>query len=84
MRHDQGDGGGHRRVEGRGTIVWAGLALTYELVLRASELFAEEGAQSDGVYCLRVGDVAFLGKGVQLGPRRSRVADMAKTRFQGG
>ena len=39
-----------------GRIVWVGLALTYQLLFRASELYAEEGRKVHEVYCLRRGD----------------------------
>ena len=67
-----------------GRIVWIGLALTYQLLLRASELFAEEGGKVQEVHCLRRGDVAFFGKGVQLGPGRREAADTVEIRFNGG
>ena len=67
-----------------GRIVWIGLALTYQLLLWASELFAEEGRKAHEVYCLRRGDVAFFEKGVQLGPGGKEAADMVEIRFKGG
>ena len=67
-----------------GRIVWIGLALTYQLLLRASELFAEEGGKVHEVYCLRRGDVAFFDKGVQLGPGRREAADRVEIRFREG
>ena len=39
-----------------GRVVWIGLALTYLLLLRASELFAEDDGRVHVVYCLREGD----------------------------
>ena len=45
------------RVGGR--VAWIGLDLTYLLLLRASELFAEDNGSLHAVYVLRVGDVAF-------------------------
>ena len=36
-------------------MMWIGLALTCLLLLRASELFAEENGVSHEVYCLRGG-----------------------------
>ena len=38
-----------------GRVVWIGLALTYLLLLRASELFAEDDGSVHAVYCLRGG-----------------------------
>ena len=40
-------------------VAWIGLPLTYLLLLRASELFAEDDGRLHAVYCLRRGDVAF-------------------------
>ena len=42
-----------------GRVVWIRLVLTYLLLLRASELFAEDDGRVDAVYCLRGGNVAF-------------------------
>ena len=42
-----------------GRVAWIGLALTYLLLLRASELFAEDDGRVHAVYCLRGGVVAF-------------------------
>ena len=42
-----------------GRVAWIGLALTYLLLLRASELFAEDDGSVHAVYGLRGGDVAF-------------------------
>ena len=67
-----------------GRIVWIGLALTYQLLLRASDLFAEEGGKVHEVYCLRRGDVAFFEKGVQLGPGTKEAADTMEIRFKVG
>ena len=39
-----------------GRVVWIGLALTYLLLLRASELFAEDDGSVHAVYCLRGGE----------------------------
>ena len=66
-----------------GRIVWIGLALTNQLLLRASELFAEERGKVHEVYCLRTGDVDFFEKGVQLGPGGKEAADTVKIRFKG-
>ena len=48
-----------------GRIAWIGLALTSQLLLRASELFAEEGGKVHEGYCLRRGDAGFFEKGVR-------------------
>ena len=42
-----------------GRVAWIGLALTYVLLLRASELFVEDDGRVHAVYGLRGGDVAF-------------------------
>ena len=42
-----------------GRVAWIGLALAYLLLLRASELFAEDDGRVHAVYCLRGGDLAF-------------------------
>ena len=42
-------------------VTWIGLALTY-LLLRSSELFAEESGVFHELYCLRRGDVAFFSR----------------------
>ena len=67
-----------------GRIAWIGLALTYQLLLRTSELFADKGGKVHEVCCLRRGDVAFFEKGVQLGPGGKEAADMVEIRFKGG
>ena len=66
-----------------GKIVWIGLALTYQLLLRASELFAEEGGKVQQVQFLRRGDVAFFEKGVQMGPGRREATDTVEIRSKG-
>ena len=43
--------------------MWIGLELTYLLLLRASEIFAEENGVFHELYCLGRGDVAFSGGG---------------------
>ena len=49
-----------------GRVLWIGLALTYLLMLRASELFAERDGKIHDVYCLCRGDVAFFEGDEQL------------------
>ena len=64
--------------------MWIGQALPQQLLLRASELFAEEGGKVHEVYCLRKGDVAFFEKGAQLGPGSRKAADTVEIRLNGG
>ena len=59
---------------GWGRIAWIGSALSYQLLLRASELLAREGGGVYRVYCLRKGDIAFFERVVQLGPERRGAA----------
>ena len=40
-------------------VLWKGLALTYFLLLRVSELFAEAAGKYHEIYFVRRGDVAF-------------------------
>ena len=40
-------------------VAWIGLALTYLILLEASELFAEDDGSVHAVYCLGGGDVVF-------------------------
>ena len=63
-------------------VMWIGLALTYRLLLRASELFAEENGVFHELYCLRRGDVAFFRRGRQLGRGREQEADKVEVRFK--
>ena len=63
--------------------MWIGLALTYLLLLRTSEVFAEENGVFHEVCCLRRGDVAFFWGGRQLRRRREREADKVEIRFRG-
>ena len=42
-----------------GRVAWIGLALSYLLLPRVSELFAEDDGRVRTVYCLRGEDVAF-------------------------
>ena len=67
-----------------GRTVYNGLALTCQLLLMASELFAEDGGKVQQVYCRSRGDVAFFKKGMQLGSGRREAADMVEIRFKGG
>ena len=64
-------------------MLWIGLALTYLLMLRASELFAEKDGKIHEVYCLCRGDVAFFEGDKQLeGPERVR-ADKIEVQMRG-
>lgn len=66
-----------------GRVVWIGLALSYFLMLRASELFAGEKGEFHSIYCLRRGDVAFFRNNEQLGEGRRQEADKVEVRFRG-
>ena len=58
-------------MRGGRKIAWIGLALLYELLLRASELFAGEGGRVHQVYCLRRGDIARSGDRKEEGEWRN-------------
>ena len=66
-----------------GRVLWIGLALSYFLMLRASELFAKEKGVYHKVYCLRRGDVAFFRDNEQLGEGRIQEANKVEVRFRG-
>ena len=66
-----------------GKVVWIGLALSYFLMLRASELFAGEKREFHSVYCLRRGGVTFFRNNEQLGESRRQEADKVEVRFRG-
>ena len=66
-----------------GTVVWIGLALSYFLVLRASELLAGEKGEFHSIYCLRSRGVAFFINNEQLGESRRQEADKVEVRFRG-
>ena len=68
------------RVGGR--VAWIGLALTYFILLRASEVFAEDDGSVHAVYCLRGGNLAFYA-GERLVVRGSSpVVNTAEVRFR--
>ena len=52
------EGAAKDRRTGR-KVAWIGLALTYPILLRASELFAEGDGSVHAMYCLRGGEAAF-------------------------
>ena len=54
-----------------GRVAWIGLALTYLLLLRATELFVEDDSSVHAVYGLRGGDVAFYAAERQVEEGRS-------------
>ena len=66
-----------------GRVLWIGLALTYFLMLRASELFANGKGVFHKIYCLRRGDVAFFKDNEHLVARRIHEANKVEVRFKG-
>ena len=75
-----------REVEGgkeEGRVLWRGLALSYFLLLRASELFAEARGKYHEIYCLRRGDVAFFRGDLQLGKEDRHEADKMEVHMKG-
>jgi len=66
-----------------GRVMWIGLALSYFLMLRASELFAGKKGVYHKVYCLRRGDVAFFRDNEQLGEGKRQEANKVEVRFRG-
>ena len=66
-----------------GRVAWIGLALTYLLLLRASELFAEDDGRVHAVYCFRGGDVAFHSGERQVEKRSSPEVNTVEVRFRG-
>ena len=63
-------------------VVWIGLALSYFLMLRASELFVGEMREFHIIYFLRRGDVAFFRNNEQIGEGRRQEADKVEVRFR--
>ena len=63
-------------------MVWIGLALSYFLMLRASEMFAGEYGEFHSIYGLPRGDVAFFRKNEQLGESRRQEADEVEVMFR--
>ena len=73
---------GARSAEGR--VLWIGLAMSYFLLLRASELFAENASgRVHDVYGLRRRDVAFFAGKVQLTGKERDRADRMEVHFRG-
>ena len=68
---------------GSGRVAWIGLALTYLLLPRASELFAEDDGSVHAVYGLRGGDVAFYEGEWQVEEGSSPEVDTVEVRFRG-
>ena len=58
-----------------GRVAWTGLALSYILMLRATELFAWENGDFHIIYCLRKGDVVFFRNNEQSGEGGRQEAD---------
>ena len=65
-----------------GRVAWIGLALTYLLLLRASELFVEDDGRVHAVYCLRE-NVAFYAGERQVEGGSSPEVDTVVVRFRG-
>ena len=68
----------------RGRISCIGLALSYQRLLRASELFAGRKRGGAPGLLLEEGEIAFVEKGAQLGRDRTRAADTVEVQFKGG
>ena len=66
-----------------GRVAWIGLALTYLLLLRVSELFAEDDGRVHAVYGLRGGGVAFYAGERQVEGGGSPKVDTMEVRFGG-
>ena len=66
-----------------GRIAWIGLALTYLLLLRASELYAEDDGKVYAVNCLKGRDVAFFAGERQIMAGDSPGVDTVEVRFRG-
>ena len=64
-------------------VAWIGLALTYLLLLRASELFAEDDGRVHALYCLRGEDVAFYVGERQVEGGSSPEVGTVEVRFRG-
>ena len=82
MLKDMEEGAKEWGVGGR-RVTWIGLALTYLLLLRASELFAEDDGRVHAVYGLSGGDVAFYEGERQVKEGRSPEVDTVEVRFRG-
>ena len=66
-----------------GRMAWIGLTLAYLLLLRASEVFAEDDGRVHAVYCLRGGDVAFYAGERQVEEGSSPGIDKMEVRLGG-
>lgn len=64
-------------------VVWMGLALSFLLLLWASELFADDRGDVHAVYCLRRGGVAFSRGDHQVYGNRVGEANKVEMRFRG-
>ena len=65
-----------------GIVAWIGLALTYLMLLRASEFFAEDDGSVHVVYCLGGGDVVFYPGERQVEGGRSPRVDTVEVRLR--
>ena len=65
-----------------GRVAWIGLALSYLLLPRVSELFAEDDGRVRTVYCLRGEDVAFYTGERQVEGRSSPEKDTLEVCFR--
>lgn len=64
-----------------GRVLWIGFALSYLLMMRASELFTGEGGRANGAFILTRGDVAFFNGDQQMMGEGRRGADKIEVRF---
>ena len=76
MESCKGEENGRKRA-------WIGLALTNLLLLRVSNLFAEDDGSIHAVYCLRGGDVAFNTSERQVEGGRSPEVDTVGVNVRG-
>ena len=81
MLKEMEDTAGEWGVGGR--IAWIGLALTYLLLLRASELYAEDSGRVHAQYCLRRKDIAFFAGNRQVEAGGDPGVDTVEIRFRG-
>jgi hypothetical protein len=66
-----------------GGVVWYGLALSYLLLARASELFAYDGtSRVNEAYCLRRADLVFMKDGQQIEWSSRKSADAVMVTFR--
>ena len=66
-----------------GSVTWIGLALSYLMLLRISELFAEDDGKVHATYSLRGEDVSFYAGKRQVGGGNSPGVDTVEVRFGG-